>query len=73
LALAVTATVVLVAVFVLFQRGQRGAADNPNAQGTVSAGRVAPSFELPSTKGSISLESFKGKSNVLLYWYEHAG
>lgn len=37
-------------------------------------GEVAPSFDLPSTTGEmVSLNDYRGKRNVLLYFYEHAG
>jgi cytochrome oxidase Cu insertion factor (SCO1/SenC/PrrC family) len=37
-------------------------------------GEAAPSFDLPSTTGErVSLSDYRGESNVLLYFYEHAG
>ncbi len=37
-------------------------------------GKAAPSFDLPSTTGErVSLDNYRGKSNVLLYFYEHPG
>jgi thioredoxin-dependent peroxiredoxin len=36
--------------------------------GKVAIGSPAPTFELPSAKGNISLDSFKGKA-VVLYFY----
>lgn len=38
------------------------------------AGAPAPALALPSTEGTvIDLASYRGKRDVLLYFYEHAG
>lgn len=71
---AVIATVVLVAAFAVFQRGQEKGTTGGQTTSSAAAGKAAPSFNLASTTGgTVSLESFRGKQNVLLYWYEHAG
>ena len=69
--IAVVAVIGLVAVFAL-QRGQSTTLQ-PTAQ-TASGAKTAPLFTLPATTGgTVSLESFRGKKNVVLFWYEHAG
>jgi hypothetical protein len=52
----------------------------PSGEGGQPAGDVgalgaaAPAVRLPSTTGqTVDLASFRGKRNVLLYFYEHAG
>jgi cytochrome oxidase Cu insertion factor (SCO1/SenC/PrrC family) len=41
---------------------------------TAGAGAPAPSVALPATDGTtVDLAEFRGKRNVLLYFYEHAG
>jgi peroxiredoxin len=40
----------------------------------VKEGALAPAVRLPSTTGdTVDLAAFRGKRNVLLYFYEHAG
>ena len=42
--------------------------------GTLSVGAAAPAVALESTDGDVvDLEGFRGKRDVLLYFYEHAG
>lgn len=67
LGLALLAAFGIVAVFVgLAQIGGSGKG--------VEEGEAAPAFDLPSTTGeSVSLNDYRGKQNVLLYFYEHAG
>jgi peroxiredoxin len=39
-----------------------------------AVGEVAPPVRLPATTGqTVDVTSFRGKRNVLLYFYEHAG
>jgi len=41
---------------------------------TLSVGDAAPPVALASTSGElVELEAFRGKRDVLLYFYEHAG
>lgn len=69
--LAVVAVISLVAAFTL-QRGQ-STSTQPTAQAAPGE-KMAPLFTLPATTGgTVSLESFRGKENVVLFWYEHAG
>lgn len=42
--------------------------------GTLAVGATAPEVRLPATYGStVDLAGLRGKRNVLLYFYEHAG
>jgi hypothetical protein len=42
--------------------------------GVLAEGATAPSVALPATTGGpVDLAGFRGKRNVLLYFYEHAG
>lgn len=44
------------------------------AAGTLTAGSAAPAIRLPATDGTtVDLGDYRGKRNVLLYFYEHAG
>lgn len=68
--LAVVATAGIAVVFILFPRGQ----GQPRGADGGLTGQEAPAFTLNSTAGvPVSLASYRGKKNVLLYWYEHAG
>ena len=53
----------------------RPAGESGQAAGSVLAvGEVAPPVRLPATTGQTAdVASFRGKRNVLLYFYEHAG
>lgn len=64
---ALVAAAAVVAVFAASPRGE--------SEGEMpEKGDSAPGFELASTTGEeVSLEEFEGESNVLLYFYEHAG
>ena len=65
--LALVAAAVVVAVFAASPRGE--------SEGEMPGkGDAAPEFELASTTGEeVSLADFEDESNVLLYFYEHAG
>jgi hypothetical protein len=70
--LAVVAVLGVVAVVWLTGRpsGERG----QPAGGVRALGEAAPAVRLPSTTGqTVDLAGFRGKRNVLLYFYEHAG
>lgn len=48
--------------------------ESKEATGSARQGDVAPAVRLPATTGAtIDLGDFRGKRNVLLYFYEHAG
>lgn len=67
LGLALLAAFGIVAVFV-------GLAQIGGSDEGAQEGETAPAFDLPSTTGeSVSLNDYRGKQNVLLYFYEHAG
>lgn len=52
--------------------GSRGGSEEP--AGDVRQGAVAPAVRLPATTGgTVDLADFRGKRNVLLYFYEYAG
>lgn len=64
------AAVVLVALGVAL--GSRDG--SKEAAGGLREGAVAPAVRLPATTGAtVDLAAFRGKRNVLLYFYEHAG
>lgn len=65
--LALVAAAAVVAAFAASPRGE--------SEGEMPGkGDSAPKFKLASTTGEeVSLEEFEGESNVLLYFYEHAG
>ena len=69
------AAVLVVLVVVLAKSGERtsvSTSSRPAAQATV--GSVAPPVALPATTDqTVDLSAFRGKRNVLLYFYEHAG
>jgi hypothetical protein len=70
LAVAVGLGVVAVVWFTGRPAGESGQA----AGGGLAVGEVAPPVRLPSTTGQTAdVASFRGKRNVLLYFYEHAG
>jgi hypothetical protein len=67
--------VVLGVVAVVWLTGQPGGGSGQPAAGGVRAvGEAAPPVQLPSTTGqTVDVATFRGKRNVLLYFYEHAG
>jgi len=70
LAVAVALGVVAVVWFTGRPDSERG----QPAGGVRAVGEVAPPVRLPSTTGQTEdVASFRGKRNVLLYFYEHAG
>jgi len=51
-----------------------GGGGQPAAGGVRAVGEAAPVVRLPSTTGqTVDVAGFRGKRNVLLYFYEHAG
>jgi predicted anti-sigma-YlaC factor YlaD len=73
LPLAVVVVLGLVAVVWLTGR-QVGGSGQPAAGGTRAVGEAAPAVRLAATTGqTVDVTSFRGKRNVLLYFYEHAG
>jgi cytochrome oxidase Cu insertion factor (SCO1/SenC/PrrC family) len=53
--------------------GSRGGGSEETSGG-LAEGTPAPEVRLPSTTGdTVDLADFRGKRNVLLYFYEHAG
>jgi hypothetical protein len=54
-------------------RGTGGGSGSANAA-ALAEGASAPPVALPATTGeTVDLAGFRGKRNVLLYFYEHAG
>jgi hypothetical protein len=73
LPLAVAVGLGVVAVVWLTGRPDGGSAQ-PAAGGVRAVGEAAPPVRLPSTTGrTVDAAGFRGKRNVLLYFYEHAG
>ena len=73
--LSLAAVAVLGVVVVVWLTGRPSGGGNGQPAGGVRAvGQLAPPVRLPSTTGqTIDLAGFRGKRNVLLYFYEHAG
>jgi len=67
--------VVLGVVAVVWLTGrQDGGSGQPAAGGVRAVGEAAPAVRLAATTGqTVDVASFRGKRNVLLYFYEHAG
>jgi cytochrome oxidase Cu insertion factor (SCO1/SenC/PrrC family) len=73
LLLAVVVVLGLVAVVWLTGRQDSGSGQ-PAAGGTRAVGEAAPPVRLAATTGqTVDVTTFRGKRNVLLYFYEHAG
>jgi hypothetical protein len=67
--------VVLGVVAVAWLTGRQDGGSSGQREGGVRAvGEAAPPVRLASTSGqTVDVASFRGKRNVLLYFYEHAG
>jgi hypothetical protein len=66
--------VVLGMVAVVWLTGRPGGGSGQPAGGVRAVGEAAPAVRLPATTGqTVDVTSFRGKRNVLLYFYEHAG
>jgi hypothetical protein len=73
LPLAVVVVLGMVAVVWLTGRQDGGSSAQPEG-GVRAVGEAAPAVRLPATTGqTVDVASFRGKRNVLLYFYEHAG
>lgn len=76
---ALTAIVVAIGVGVVaLNRGEsteaQAGGEPTGSGGTLAAGDAAPAVALESTSGGVvDLNEFRGKRDVLLYFYEHAG
>jgi cytochrome oxidase Cu insertion factor (SCO1/SenC/PrrC family) len=74
LSLAAVAVLGAVAVAWLTARPSSQGANGQPGGGVRAVGQLAPPVRLPATTGqTIDLAGFRGKRNVLLYFYEHAG
>ena len=72
LPVALVAGVAVVAVILLAGRPSGQSAQS--AGGTRAVGQAAPPVRLAATNGqTVDVAGFRGKRNVLLYFYEHAG
>ena len=61
-------------VAVVWLSGGSGGGGGQPAGGVRAVGEAAPPVRLASTSGqTVDVASFRGKRNVLLYFYEHAG
>ena len=61
-------------VAVVWLSGGSGGGGGQPAGGVRTVGEAAPPVRLASTSGqTVDVASFRGKRNVLLYFYEHAG
>ena len=57
---------------VIYSRAHDGSSGSTAS--TLGVGATAPDVRLPATDGStVDLQAARGKRNVLLYFYEHAG
>jgi cytochrome oxidase Cu insertion factor (SCO1/SenC/PrrC family) len=73
LPLAVVVVLGVVAVVWLTGRSD-GGNGQPAAGGVRAVGQAAPPVRLAATTGqTVDVATFRGKRNVLLYFYEHAG
>ena len=65
---------ILATVVIFGGRNQKHSSGSAAPRGVLGPGAGAPDVALPATSGqTIDLASFRGKRNVLLYFYEHAG
>lgn len=70
------AVLAVLAVGLVVVMAGRGKTTSPvrKSGGVLAVGASAPAVALPSTTGATTdLGSLRGKRNVLLYFYEHAG
>ena len=66
--------VALAVVAVVWLTGRPGGGTGQPAGGVRAVGEAAPPVRLAATTGqTVDVASFRGKRNVLLYFYEHAG
>ena len=67
--------VVAVAAVLIVGRGSSGSrSSSAGAGATLAVGATAPTGSLTSTHGDVvDLAGFRGRRDVLLYFYEHAG
>ena len=66
--------VALAVVAVVWLTGRPGGGTGQPAGGVRAVGEAAPPVRLAATSGqTVDVASFRGKRNVLLYFYEHAG
>ena len=73
--LLLTAAVAVGVVTLVWLTGRPGGQGGGQpAGGTLAVGQPAPPVRLPATTGkTIDVNDFRGKRNVLLYFYEHTG
>lgn len=72
--LLLTVAVAVGVVALVWLTGRPGGQGGQPAGGTMAVGQAAPPVRLPATTGkTVDLTSYRGKRNVLLYFYEHAG
>jgi len=70
----VLAALAVVIAASLMGRGTGGSSGSSTAGRVLAAGAPAPPVALVATTGTtVDLAAFRGKRNVLLYFYEHAG
>ena len=74
--LLLTVAVAVGVVALVWLTGRPGGQDGgqPASGGTKAVGQAAPPVRLQATNGkTVDVTSYRGKRNVLLYFYEHAG
>jgi hypothetical protein len=72
--LLLTVAVAVGVVALVWLTGRPGGQSGQPAGGTRAVGQAAPPVRLPATTGkTVDVTSYRGKRNVLLYFYEHAG
>lgn len=74
LGVAIAALLGAAVILALAIGGRGGSGDSGTSARTLSEGAMAPRVDLASTTGAqVDITAFRGKRNVLLYFYEHAG
>ncbi|HKN37708.1 MAG TPA: hypothetical protein VJ010_03950 [Actinomycetota bacterium] len=64
----------VVTIAIVSGRTRDQGSDTGAPKGVLGPGAASPTVTLPATTGqTVDLATFRGRRNVLLYFYEHAG